>query len=236
MRLDVHSHILPAMDDGARDTDTSVKMLEALAADKVDAVFLSSHYYPHREPISSFVARRDEAYRKLCEATAGRTDLPRTVLGAEVYFHTSLLEKDLSPLCFGKSDLLMLELPFVRMTKGTLSLLRDFLAWCPQRIMIAHLERYFSYNKPEDIMSLVQENELLCHVSCSSFFDSGHFEKKRLMRYAREGAFPLMGTDAHNLTDRKPEFGRAEKFLREQLGDDYVEEMFDLSDAIFDDV
>ncbi|MGN1089029.1 MAG: CpsB/CapC family capsule biosynthesis tyrosine phosphatase, partial [Huintestinicola sp.] len=45
MRVDFHSHILPAIDDGAKDVNESVSLLKRLADDKVDKVVLTSHFY-----------------------------------------------------------------------------------------------------------------------------------------------------------------------------------------------
>ena len=44
MRLiDFHTHVLPDMDDGARDASESVKILEALAAQGVGIVYATPH-------------------------------------------------------------------------------------------------------------------------------------------------------------------------------------------------
>ena len=43
--IDWHSHILPEMDDGSRDTDESIAMLEALKHQGVDTVIATPHFH-----------------------------------------------------------------------------------------------------------------------------------------------------------------------------------------------
>ena len=43
--IEMHCHILPGVDDGSKDTETSVKMLRRLALQGAEAVVLTPHYY-----------------------------------------------------------------------------------------------------------------------------------------------------------------------------------------------
>lgn len=230
-RVDFHSHILPGMDDGSPSVEMSLQMLELLAADGVQTVFFTPHYYAHREALDSFLERRQAAFRLLSNAAQGR-DLPEMRLGAEVYYTNALHELDLSLLLLEGTDLLLLELPFVKFHTVQYNRFNNLISGCGFRILLAHLERYFALNRPEELFSFARYNEALWHVSCSAFFQGGFLEKRRLLRLAREGMFPLMGTDAHNMTDRKPEFGRAEEYLRKQAGNDVVDRILDLSEML----
>ena len=112
-RIDFHSHILPAMDDGAINTDISLKMLSRLAQDGVDTVVLTPHFYRRDEDIPSFIKRRDAAYRQLCEAAVELEKCPRLLLGAEVYYYPSLsADPDFGQLTIEGTDYVLLELPF----------------------------------------------------------------------------------------------------------------------------
>ena len=42
--IDFHSHILPGIDDGSRDVDMSLKMVDALKSQGVDTVCATSHF------------------------------------------------------------------------------------------------------------------------------------------------------------------------------------------------
>ena len=43
--VDIHSHILPGLDDGPVDMETSLKMLEHAASCGTTAIIATPHYY-----------------------------------------------------------------------------------------------------------------------------------------------------------------------------------------------
>ena len=56
--IDLHTHILPKMDDGASSSDLSLEMLRMEAEQGVDTVVLTPHFYREKEDPSSFLQRR----------------------------------------------------------------------------------------------------------------------------------------------------------------------------------
>lgn len=70
--IEMHCHILPGVDDGSKDTETSVKMLRRLALQGAETVVLTPHYYSDSISLADFTARRNAAfatYRLLCLRT-----------------------------------------------------------------------------------------------------------------------------------------------------------------------
>ena len=57
--IEMHCHILPGVDDGSKDTETSVKMLRRLAQQGAETVVLTPHYYSDSISLADFIARRD---------------------------------------------------------------------------------------------------------------------------------------------------------------------------------
>ena len=113
---DLHTHILPGMDDGAPDVETGLRMLRMEREQGVDAVALTPHYYSADESIDAFLRRRRAASEKLEDAIARQPDgetLPRRILGAEVAWapYMDRWEK-LDELCYEGSEYLLLEPPF----------------------------------------------------------------------------------------------------------------------------
>lgn len=66
--IDFHSHILPGIDDGSKNTDTSLKMLERVIAQKVDVIVATPHFYADYQRIEEFLTKRDEACFRLKKA------------------------------------------------------------------------------------------------------------------------------------------------------------------------
>lgn len=81
--IDLHTHILPGMDDGSRDVLESLAMLEASAAQGVGLVAATPHFYAEENSPERFLSRRAEAAQRLRAAL--RPGLPEIRLGAEVH-------------------------------------------------------------------------------------------------------------------------------------------------------
>ena len=46
MYFDIHSHILPAVDDGAKNIEASIKLLEIMQQQGITDVIATPHFYP----------------------------------------------------------------------------------------------------------------------------------------------------------------------------------------------
>lgn len=93
--IDLHCHILPALDNGARDLDDSVAMARGAAADGIEAICATPHIrHDHDVRIHEVAARIEVLNARLREETgAGMRALAEAglvhVLGSDS--HTSLL-------------------------------------------------------------------------------------------------------------------------------------------------
>lgn len=96
--IDMHCHILPGMDDGSPDPETSVEMLRRQARQGVEVVCAASHYYADQNSIGTFCDRRAAALERLQAVLP--EGLPRIVPAAEVaYFSGISGRRGLSRLC-----------------------------------------------------------------------------------------------------------------------------------------
>ena len=112
--VDLHSHILPGIDDGSPDVGTSAAMLRREAEQGVDVVCATSHYYAKHSSIPAFCERRAEALERLSSVLTA--ELPRVLPAAEVAYFPHMEEQDLMPLCIQGTRTLMLEMPFADWT------------------------------------------------------------------------------------------------------------------------
>ena len=146
--IDLHTHILPKMDDGASSSTLSLDMLRMEASQRVDTVVLTPHFYREEEEPEAFLQRRASSFLRLQERIdelpkEERGQLPTLLLGAEVAWTPNMDEWEALPqLCMGKSSLLLLELPFYPWDKGMFHQLYDLIGKTGVTPVIAHLERY----------------------------------------------------------------------------------------------
>ncbi|MCD8352761.1 MAG: hypothetical protein LUC47_00355 [Clostridiales bacterium] len=204
---DLHSHILPKMDDGSRSADESIQMLRLSREQGVVGMAATSHYYP-REPVEQFLSRRQRSYEMLQEALSQvREPVPKVCLGAEVAYHSGLIyEERLQSLCMGKSRYLLLELPFSRWEP---SVLRDVQALRRAQgviPIIAHVERYWKMQDSKTMAKLL-EMDVLIQMNGEAYLDA---HTRRLAKKLLKGdVIQVMGSDCHNMDRRPPNLGLA---------------------------
>ena len=94
---DLHTHILPGMDDGAKTPEESLQMLRMERDQGVDTVVLTPHFYRDREWPERFLARRRASAEALRDALMALPEeeirnMPRLILGAAVAWVPNLPE------------------------------------------------------------------------------------------------------------------------------------------------
>ena len=82
--IDLHSHILPGMDDGSQSPEETAALLGMLQKQGVTTLAATPHFYARETP-ESFLQRREEAAAHLpC------TESPAILLGAEVAYFAGM--------------------------------------------------------------------------------------------------------------------------------------------------
>jgi protein-tyrosine phosphatase len=153
---DVHSHLVPAVDDGARDVVEAVAAIDRLAAAGVRYVLTTPH-------IDASVIIRQEAFARLQRVAevAWRTVVERSRerhpgialhLGREVMLDTAVPDLDDPRVRLNGGRYVLVEFPRLNIPEGSEDVLYHIVArgWVP---VVAHVERYF-YQGPEvDILT-----------------------------------------------------------------------------------
>ena len=65
--FDIHSHILPAIDDGAQYLEESLKLLELMRAEGITHVMATPHFYPQDTNLEYFLRASVSSFNKLNE-------------------------------------------------------------------------------------------------------------------------------------------------------------------------
>lgn len=204
--VDLHTHCLPGMDDGAKDCNMSIQMLQTLKKQGVRKAFLTPHYYPQRESLSDFLQRRSDSYRVL-SSFQGMADSPEAFLGAEIYLTQGLCEVDLRPLCLGDTKLLLLELPRQPYHPWILEELRNLTYALNIIPVLAHIERYQAYYHSRDFEELLSFEDLILQFNSGAL--QSHENCRFLYSLSEEGYPMLIGSDTHNMSTRMPSFDKA---------------------------
>lgn len=204
--IDLHTHILPQIDDGAKDVSVSAEILRQEQAQGVTQVVLTPHYYGTCD-VKEFLSLRKQALERL------QAVLPPDItvrLGAEVHF-TGVNDPSYETICalaIEGTKYVLFELPFLTdWQEHLLEKIGDFLSETGYVPVIAHIERYAEVLKKP---ALVAE---FARMGCLIQMSTGAFLKKSTASFAvaalKNGLVHAFGTDTHNADHRAPDYTAA---------------------------
>lgn len=233
---DWHTHILPGIDDGSKDVEESLSMLDLCWAQGVKEVLLTPHFYPQKESPKRFLRRRS-ASASLLEKAISRFEkeesharqIPKRILAAEMYYFdelASLEQEALESLCIEKTNMLMVEMPQNTWDERVFTCLETLLYERKITPLIAHIDRYYSsvcdMKRLEDLIS----EGLRIQLNAGALL--GPFSRKKALRWIEDGFVHLIGSDCHNMNTRKPNLDKAFSVLQRKLGEAEAIKLFAL--------
>lgn len=216
--VETHCHILPGIDDGAPDVETSVKMVRRLKEQGAKAIILTPHYYSDSISYGNFIENRNAAFEKLT-AALDDTD-PKLIPAAEVYITEYLFNNEsLKELCIGNSGYALIEHSFScdfsqKTYERLLNLNYDFSI----KPILAHIERYDALINDEYLLDEYINAGCLTQVNISSFSDAPRGIRKKLIKYLESGRIHFIGSDCHNLSSRAPEYENGVNVILKKCG------------------
>lgn len=216
--IDFHTHILPAIDDGANDIRETLALIKALQDEDVKIAVCTPHYDPSDTPLQVFIRSRDNAISMLREL--GIAGL-RLISASETKLHAYLLNNsELSPLCIGNTRYLLIELPFHKSWGNEVySILDSLMAYHNIIPIIAHIERYPAVGHSSACIKRLRDMGCVIQLNSSSLIDSKL--KKRAVKHIRKGYIDILGSDCHNMTNRPPVIREGLRVIEEKLGVKY---------------
>lgn len=204
---DLHSHVLPGIDDGAKDIEMSLAMLKSAKQQGVDVVAATPHCMARSpEEVDAILGKRQQSYENLMSEIKDKSEYPEIILGAEVYLCKDISEyNNLSLLCYQNTNYILLELSndinASDVSEWTYNIITKGL-----RPIIAHIDRYKDY---VDIMDELSGIDVIYQINASRFLS---MSERRVLRniFKKHDCF-FASSDMHNLTSRPCNFAEARK-------------------------
>lgn len=220
--IDFHSHILPGIDDGSPDIQTSLNMLRIIADQGVRIQVLTPHFYAWQNDIPAFLSRRNSSFDELRRALP--PGAPELLCGAEVaYFPNMSSAPKLKKLCIGDSNTMLLEMPFESWTSDVIDDLTTLALDRGYQLVLAHVERYLPYKRNPEKLTTLSRLPIFFQVNAESFL---HFTtRRRVLHLATAKRSLILGSDTHNLTTRPPNLADGRRVVVNKLGTDYLRRM-----------
>ena len=212
--IDAHCHMLPGIDDGSKDVAMSLEMINRSYDQGVEGIIFTPHFYADMNSPETFLRKRDKALAEL-EANLGRLPkVPVYTTGAEVhYFRGMSRAQGIESLCIGKSDYMLIEMPFRNWQPNMIDEIEEISIVLGLRVIIAHIERYFDQDK-RLVNRLLENPNLLIQCNAEFFIEKSTYSKAiKLLKTRR---IDLLGTDSHNLSTRRPNMAEALEIIEKK--------------------
>ncbi|WP_266363369.1 tyrosine-protein phosphatase [Tellurirhabdus rosea] len=198
--IDIHSHLIPGIDDGVPDVETALACLRKLKEIGYRKVVTTPHIIQDLHPNTSEGIRRglDKLRQAVREENLGmEVDAAAEYLLDDHFIN--LLQKD-DVLTFGPRYLLF-ELPFAIPPLNLESLVFQMMTRGYQPIL-AHPERYtYLHSHPERLNALKEQGCLFQLNILSLAGQYGSRIQQQARKLVEHGMIDLLGSDMHRLRD-----------------------------------
>ncbi|HEX5166672.1 MAG TPA: CpsB/CapC family capsule biosynthesis tyrosine phosphatase [Thermomicrobiales bacterium] len=218
--IDLHTHILPGVDDGARDDAEALAMLAAAANDGITTVVATPHaHHAGAERVLDGVDRLNAAAR---DAGTDITILP----GHEARISAELAtrHRDGALLTLNGTRWLLLEC--VLFDDWPLHLIErsvDRLLAAGLRPVLAHAERYTFVQRHPDVLASLIGRGIPIQVNAGSLFlRPDDIERVTAETLLRTRTAHVIASDAHNARYRPPALRAAYERAAEIAGEEYA--------------
>ncbi len=227
--IDIHCHILPGIDDGAKDMEEALALIKLAFDDGVTHIVLTPHLHFGRfENTLPIIKSAFEDFK--AEVNKAKIDVNLSY-AAEVRLDSeilSLLSKNELPM-YGNYDgqqFMLLEFPHSHIPTGS-DMLVKYLKKRNITPVIAHPERNRELlDAPEKIKQFVR---LGCWFQITASSITGHFGDKPqslALSYIEQDFIQVVASDAHNLKRRPPLLSQAKNKILEMFGAEVAQKLF----------
>ncbi len=223
--IDIHAHILPGVDDGARDLQEAVELCRLAWEQGTRAIILTPHY---RGIYKATPAILQASYTALCQVLS--KELPRMslYLGNEICFHNDigqrLTDGQVSPLCNSRYVLLEFSPTAFRaqITTGIAECLT-----AGKVPIIAHAERYDVFRQDRSLTDDVIKLGALIQLNADSVMGKRGLGAKRFChKLLKAEKVHFIASDAHDKKHRPPVLLPCYNKICKKYGEKYAKRLF----------
>jgi tyrosine-protein phosphatase YwqE len=195
---DLHSHLIPGIDDGSKSMDDSIQMIEAFIAQGYTKLITTPHIMSHRYPNSKAII--EEGLVALKEELNARNIAIEIEVASEYYLDETVMdlvqERDI--MTFGDNYMLF-EMSYVQPLHYLDEMVYE-MKIAGYNPVLAHPERYIYMHEDFSKYERLKESGLLFQVNIPSL---GGFYTKAIQTAAKQiadaGMIDFIGSDAHKI-------------------------------------
>lgn len=220
--IDIHSHIIPGVDDGARNMETSIRMLQIAAGDGISQIILTPHNKPGHHPMdfSKTASKVEELQNRLLDNNIAI----KLYIGNEIYYRSELvweIENGQAATLAGTHYVLVEFSPlddYDYIRSGIYTLLMN-----GYRPVLAHAERYRNIRVKKSGLDDLAEMGCYIQLNADSIMGKYGFEIRQYTRkLLKKELVHFIATDAHDATKRVPKLSACAEYITKKYGEEYA--------------
>ncbi|MBR5899788.1 MAG: hypothetical protein IKZ38_00130 [Clostridia bacterium] len=220
MLIDVHSHVLPMVDDGSQSVNDSLEMVKKAISQGVSHLVLTPHY---RGVFNLCANELNEAFDKFNEQVKRNYPQINLYLGQEIHADGEIKRMVLNGelLTVNGNKHLLLEFKYNEEC-DIVEYIYEFkrLGYKP---IVAHVERY-SYLTDDDIAEIKSVGGLI-QINAESLLGKSDFcSKRKAVKLIKQGLIDVVAGDFHS--QRPYLMADAYKFVSKKFGEDIAKKLF----------
>lgn len=233
--IDIHSHILYGLDDGAQSLDESIQMAKIAVRDGIKKVVGTPHLF--RGDYNSKDLNIVQKIRKELEDELEKQNIPLEIYtGAEVHLSHRLIDEigeNKPHLVINNGSYMLLEFPTSHIFSGTKDLFFQLMSEGITPI-IAHPERNTVFLRNSDLLYELISMGALVQANSGSFSGIyGSRIREAVDRFLINNFIHFIGTDAHNVRSMPPRLSTTVRKIRERVGEKHAYALvFDNPEAV----
>lgn len=227
--IDIHSHILPGIDDGSKSFEESMNIIKKAVDANVTDLILTPHYMLGSDYTTNNVAKRKLVTKLKREVKKQKLPI-NLYLGNEVFVENDMhnLKRNGEIATLNNSKYLLFELPLNYKYNGIDDVLFE-LGCKGYRPIIAHPERYsFLKENPSLITELIDKGALF-QSNLGSFLGTyGKKTREIAILFLKHHAITFIGSDIHH--DKNDFYDRIDEckaIMRKYISEEEIDDLFD---------
>ncbi len=224
--VDMHCHILPEIDDGAKNDGEAYQMLRMAYDEGIRVIVATPHHHERRGMCTPGQYKR--ALSKVRKMAKDIDEKFYVMPGMEIYFSQDVLNKleHKKVQTMGVSDYVLIEFS----PNDEFRYIQQALQQVQMKgfhPIIAHIERYECFHDHVDDVEYLIEMGAYVQVNAGSIVGtSGRTTKRFVKELLERQLVHFVGTDAHSSGSRSPMIKKSADFVEKKFGEEYAREIF----------
>ncbi len=233
MYLDIHSHILHNIDDGAEDLSVSLALLGDIYNQGVTDIVATPHFIPTSDDLEDFLENREKVFEELQNALKD-TPHPNIYLGCELLYYSGLsYASSLEGFTIENSKYILLEADYGPLDDRFLSEILHLreLGFKP---ILAHIERYRKAKGFRKFIKFIKVNDILTQVNATAFYNKSY--RRLIKKLVNEDLITFVASDTHSIDVRPPMIQGALEIIAADYGEEYAKKLIANSQNLLSEI